>query len=120
MQVKPVMECRFKTVPRSIAGAILLLLVCQVLGGCPSFRIEKAAEGAAVRPPPSHFVAGKTTLAEVLKVYGAPAEVVDMKDRFFPGISSCLLPGRPVFLQHSLERYLIGPVVRSLGPVPAL
>ena len=115
MRVKPTMECRFKPVPKSIAGTILLLLVCQALWGCPSFRIEKATEGAAVRPPPSHFVAGKTTLAEVLKVYGAPVEVVDMKDRFSLRYQHAFYRGGQFSFSIPLSDILSGPSFGALA-----
>jgi hypothetical protein len=72
------MERRFNSLSRLIA----LLLVCQILCGCPSVRIEKIDKGADVKPPPQEFAVGRTTLAEVLNFYGAPFSVVDMKGYF--------------------------------------
>ena len=52
------------------------------MGGCVSLQIEKISKGAEVLPPPGEFVRGKTSLQEVLSRYGAPGEVVPMKDLF--------------------------------------
>lgn len=72
------MERRFNRLPHLIA----FLLICQILCGCPSVRIEKVTKGVEVQPPPPEFAIGKTTLAEVLNFYGAPYDVVDLKGYF--------------------------------------
>jgi hypothetical protein len=72
------MACRFKRILR----AMILLLLCQVLCGCLSFRIDRISDGAEVQPLPQGFAVGKTTLADVLASYGAPADIVDMKSHF--------------------------------------
>ncbi len=77
-QIPPLMEHHFNRFPRLIA----LLLLCQILCGCPSVRIEKVSKGADVKPPPQEFAFGRTTLEEVLSIYGAPFNVVDMKGYF--------------------------------------
>jgi hypothetical protein len=50
--------------------------------GCVSLQIEKFNDGADVPPPPDEFIAGKTSLKEVLSYYGAPTEIVHMKGSF--------------------------------------
>ncbi|MDQ5986558.1 MAG: hypothetical protein CSYNP_02288 [Syntrophus sp. SKADARSKE-3] len=67
---------------RFFPAAALALAVCLVLGGCPSLRIEKVNDGPKIKAPPQTFIVGKTTLFDVLRVYGAPADVVDMKGHF--------------------------------------
>ncbi len=77
-QIRPLMERRFNRLP----CLITLLLLCQILWGCPSIRIEKVNRGEDVKPPPQEFAVGRTTLEEVLSIYGAPFNVVDMKGYF--------------------------------------
>jgi hypothetical protein len=72
------MGCPFKRLP----GAALLLVVCLILGGCLSLRLDKVTDGAEVKPLPREFAVGKTTLADILATYGAPADIVDMKGHF--------------------------------------
>jgi len=50
-----------------------------VISGCISLRIDKINDGADILPPPEGFMAGKTSLQEVLLYYGAPTEIVDMQ-----------------------------------------
>jgi hypothetical protein len=54
----------------------------RILCGCPSFRIDRINDGSEVKPLPQAFVVGKTTLADVLSSYGAPADIIDMKGHF--------------------------------------
>jgi len=72
------MERHFNRLP----VLITFLLICQILCGCPTVRIEKVNDGADVKPLPQEFAIGKTTLADVLDFYGAPFDVVDMKGYF--------------------------------------
>ena len=65
-----------------LAWLVALALLCQVLTGCPSFRIDRFNDGADVKPLPPSFAVGRTSLAEVLDAYGAPAEVINMKGHF--------------------------------------
>ena len=65
-----------------IFQVMTLLLLCQILCGCPSFRIDRITDGAEVKPLPQEFAVGKTTLADVLNSYGAPSDLVDMKGLF--------------------------------------
>jgi len=69
---------RFKRLP----GIAILLVACLILGGCLSLRIDKVTDGAEVKPLPQEFAIGKTTLADILASYGAPADIVDMKGHF--------------------------------------
>lgn len=69
---------RFKRFPR----AAILLVASLILGGCLSLRIDKVTDGAEVKPLPQEFAVGKTTLADILASYGAPADIVDMKGHF--------------------------------------
>jgi hypothetical protein len=77
-QIQSLMECRFNC----ILWPITLLLLSQILYGCLSFRIDRVNNGADVQPLPQEFAVGKTTLADVLVFYGAPADILDMKGRF--------------------------------------
>jgi hypothetical protein len=72
------MERRFNR----IAWAMIPLLLCQILCGCPSFRIDRINNGSEVKPLPQAFAVGKTTLADVLSFYGAPADIIDMEGHF--------------------------------------
>lgn len=67
---------------KRLLGAAILLVACLSLGGCLSLRIDKVNDGAEVKPLPQEFAVGKTTLADILASYGAPANIVDMKDHF--------------------------------------
>ena len=69
---------RFKRLP----GIAILLVACLILGGCLSLRIDKVTDGAEVKPLPQEFAIGKTTLADILASYVAPADIVDMKGHF--------------------------------------
>ncbi|MFA5180019.1 MAG: hypothetical protein WC405_01760 [Syntrophales bacterium] len=76
--IRPLMGRRFKRFPR----AAILLVASLILGGCLSLRIDKVTDGAEVKPLPQEFAVGKTTLADILASYGAPADIVDMKGHF--------------------------------------
>jgi len=67
---------------KHLLGAAILLVVCLILGGCLSLRIDKVTDGAEVKPLPQEFAVGKTTLTDILASYGAPAVVVEMKGHF--------------------------------------
>ena len=67
---------------KKIIGLLVILFLAHLLGGCVSLRIAKLNDGADVPPPPDEFIAGKTSLEEVLSHYGAPSEVVNMKGLF--------------------------------------
>jgi len=67
---------------KRLPGATILLVACLILGGCLSLRIDKVTDGAEVKPLPREFAVGKTTLADILASYGAPADIVDMKGHF--------------------------------------
>jgi hypothetical protein len=69
------MRCHF----RNIVWIMIALLAGYVISGCVSLRIEKINNGADILPPPEGFMAGKTSLQEVLLYYGAPTEVIDMQ-----------------------------------------
>jgi hypothetical protein len=69
------MRCHF----RNIVWIMIALLAGYVISGCVSLRIEKINNGADILPPPEGFMAGKTSLQEVLLYYGAPTEVIDMR-----------------------------------------
>ncbi len=58
------------------------MFFCQTLCGCPSFRIDRVNDGTDVKPLPQEFSVGKTTLTDVLSIYGAPSDVVDLKGQF--------------------------------------
>jgi hypothetical protein len=76
--IQPLMGRRSKRLP----GAAILLVACLILGGCLSLRIDKVTDGTEVKPLPREFAVGKTTLADILASYGAPADIVDMKGHF--------------------------------------
>jgi len=59
-----------------------LLFLCQILGGCPSFRIDRINDGEVIKPLPQELAVGKTTLADVLSFYGAPSDIMDMQGHF--------------------------------------
>jgi len=59
-----------------------LLLLCLTLCACPTIRIDRVNEGANVQPLPQTFAVGKTSLSDVLAVYGAPADVADLNGHF--------------------------------------
>jgi hypothetical protein len=65
-----------------LAKLAVLFFLLQSLYGCPSFRIQKVNDGADVPRPPQEFAIGKTTLADVLKTYGAPVGIADMEGSF--------------------------------------
>jgi hypothetical protein len=65
-----------------IIGILLIFFLGQFLWGCISLQIEKFNDGADVPPPPDEFLAGKTSLQEVLSYYGAPTEIVHLKGAF--------------------------------------
>lgn len=69
------MRCRFST----LVWIMTALIAGFVISGCVSLRIEKINDGTAILPPPEGFMAGKTSLQEVLLYYGAPADIIDMQ-----------------------------------------
>jgi hypothetical protein len=58
---------------------VIALLAGHVISGCVSLRVDKINDGADILPPPEGFMAGKTSLQEVLLYYGAPTEILDMQ-----------------------------------------
>jgi hypothetical protein len=60
----------------------MILFIGPFMWGCVSLEIAKFNDGADVAPPPDRFIAGKTSLQEVLSHYGAPTEIVPMKGLF--------------------------------------
>jgi hypothetical protein len=72
------MRCRSD----KIIGILTILFLAQFIGGCVSLQIAKFSDGADVPPPPNEFIAGKTSLREVLSYYGAPTEIVHMNGPF--------------------------------------
>ena len=69
------MRCRC----RALLWIMTALIAGFVISGCVSLRIEKINDGTAVLPPPEGFMAGKTSLHEVLLYYGAPTDIIDMQ-----------------------------------------
>jgi len=65
-----------------IIKILLIFFLGPFLGGCISLQIEKFNNGAEVRPPPVEFRTGKTSLQEVLSYYGAPTEIIHLKEAF--------------------------------------
>ena len=65
---------------RRLRWGVVPILFC--LGLCGCLRIDKVVIDAEVKPPPQEFAVGRTTLADVLASYGAPAEILDMKGHF--------------------------------------
>jgi hypothetical protein len=51
---------------------IMGLVVGIILPGCISYQFVRQLRGAEVMPPDNTLKAGKTTLGEVLSIYGAP------------------------------------------------
>jgi len=64
---------------RTLVCIMTALIAGFVISGCVSLRIEKINDGTAVLPPPEGFMAGKTSLHEVLLYYGAPTDIIDMQ-----------------------------------------
>jgi len=64
---------------RTLVWIMTVLIAGFVISGCVSLRIEKINDGTAILPPPEGFMAGKTSLQEVLLYYGAPADIIDMQ-----------------------------------------
>ena len=64
---------------RNVMWLVIALLAGHVISGCVSLRVDKINDGADILPPPEGFMAGKTSLQEVLLYYGAPTEVLDMQ-----------------------------------------
>ena len=69
------MRCRCRT----LVWIMTALIAGFVISGCVSLRIEKINDGTAILPPPEGFMAGKTSLHEVLLYYGAPTDIIDMQ-----------------------------------------
>ena len=68
------MRCHTK----SFIWLVIALLAGHMISGCVSLRFDKINNGADILPPPEGFMAGKTSLQEVLLYYGAPTKIVDM------------------------------------------
>ena len=64
---------------RTLVWIMTALIAGFVISGCVSLRIEKINDGTAVLPPPEGFMAGETSLHEVLLCYGAPTDIIDMQ-----------------------------------------
>lgn len=66
---------RLRTASRFKTALFLILAVILFLTGCASFRIMHAREGNDVADPGNRFQPGKSSLGDVLAIYGAPTEV---------------------------------------------
>jgi len=66
------MECRFKLI-------LVLIILSAILSGCLSLRIEKANIGSALPGTPSGLKHNQSTLDDVLRICGAPDEIMDME-----------------------------------------
>lgn len=71
------MACHFNFRPLAVC-----LLMTLVFSGCVSIRFDKISNGTDVPLPSAHLKEGKATLADVLKKYGAPSDIVDMNGKF--------------------------------------
>lgn len=72
------MACHFNFRPL----ALLLLLLILIFSGCVSLRFDRISKGGDVPSPSADLKEGKATLADVLKHYGAPTDIVDMNGKF--------------------------------------
>ncbi len=99
-----------------IIGLLTILLFGLSMGGCVSLQIEKFNNGAEVLPPPHRFIAGKTSLQEVLSLYGAPNEIVPMKELFALYYQKSLYRGADLSIGIPLsDVWLPGPSLESRG-----
>jgi hypothetical protein len=97
------MRCRFK----DILWLTEALLMALSMSGCVSLQIEKLQEGVDVFPPPDDFVREKTSLAEVLSRYGAPADLVDMNGDFALHFRRALFRGMNTSIGFPLKNALL-------------
>ena len=96
-------------------GAVVLLLIVLSFWGCMSFRIEKATEGTKIQKPPAAFAAGRTTLAEVLDRYGAPAEIINMKGHFALIYQHAFYRGGHFSFSIPLSDLFVSPALGGMG-----
>ncbi len=62
--------------------SLLFILAAVLMTGCFSFRVMNAREGNDVADPGNRFHPGKSSLTEVLAVYGAPTEIHHLGKEF--------------------------------------
>lgn len=106
------MRCRFS----DILWLTAAFLTSIALSGCVSLQIEKTQEGVDVLPPPDEFVREKTSLAEVLSCYGAPADIIDMNGDFALHFQRALYRGMNVSIGVPLKNALLpNPSVEATG-----
>lgn len=72
------MACHFNFRPLALG----LLLLTLIFSGCVSVRFDRINKGADVPTPAVGLKEGTATLAEVLKQYGAPTDIIDMDGKF--------------------------------------
>jgi hypothetical protein len=111
------MPCHFKIKYRTL----FLLFLILILSGCVSVRFDRINKGAEIPVPAPELREGKSTLAEALARYGAPAEVVDMNGKFAllyrksfyqGGQLSIGIPLSDLFFQSSLKLEATGNLLR--------
>jgi hypothetical protein len=116
-QIQQPMPCHFKIGQT----ALCLLLLILVVSGCVSIRFDRINNGAEIPLPAAGLIEGKTSLAEALARYGAPADVVDMdgkfallyKKSFYQGGQISLgIPLSDLFFQSSLRMEATGNLLR--------
>lgn len=72
------MACRFNFRPL----ALCLLLMILIFSGCVSLRFDRISKGGDVPLPSTDLKDGKATLADALKHYGAPTDIIDTNGSF--------------------------------------
>jgi hypothetical protein len=97
------MGCRFN----NIIWVTVALLMAQAMSGCVSLQIQKSQEGMDVLTPPVEFLQKKTSLAEVLSCYGAPADLVEMNGDFALHYRRALYRGMNVSIGVPLKNALL-------------
>ena len=111
------MPCHFKI----RLTTLFLLLLILVVSGCVSIRFDRINNGAEIPLPAAALKEGKTTLAEALTQYGAPADIVDMDGKFAllyrksfyqGGQISIGVPLSDLFFQSSLKLEATGNLLR--------
>jgi hypothetical protein len=111
------MPCHFKI----RLTTLFLLLLILIVSGCVSIRFDRINNGTEISLPAAALKEGKTTLAEALTQYGAPADIVDMDGKFAllyrksfyqGGQISIGIPLSDLFFQSSLKLEATGNLLR--------
>jgi hypothetical protein len=89
-----------------------LLLLILIFSGCVSLRFDRINKGADVPMPSADLKEGKATLADVLKHYGAPTDVVDMNGKFALLYKKSFYQGGQISIGIPLSDLLFQPNLR--------